>query len=232
MKVLRRSEDRGHVHHGWLNAKHSFSFGSYYDDRHLGFRDLRVINEDQVAPGAGFPSHGHQDMEIITYIIEGALEHKDSMGSGSVIRPGDVQYMSAASGVMHSEFNHSKQEKVHLLQIWILPKVRGGKPAYAEKHFPLESRLNQLCPIATADGKSGSLHIRQDANVYASILEAEKTVSLDLANGRHLWVQVAKGELLVNGERLKAGDGLAISQENKIIFNGLDRAEFIIFDLS
>ena len=232
MQTIRRSEDRGHADHGWLKAKHSFSFSNYYDDRFLGFRDLRVINEDQVEGGGGFPTHGHKNMEIITYILEGSLEHKDSMGTGSVIKPGDVQYMSAGTGVMHSEFNHSKVEKVHLLQIWILPAHQGATPAYDQKFYSVEKRLNQLALIASESGGEGAIKIRQDAKIYASILESGKALELSLDPKRYAWVQVARGEIEVNGEVLKAGDGLSLSNERSLKILGKDRAEFLIFDLN
>ena len=232
MMYLRKSEERGHADHGWLKAKHSFSFSSYYDDRFLGFRDLRVINEDQVLGGGGFPTHGHQNMEIITYILEGALEHKDSMGTGSVIRPGDVQYMSAASGVMHSEFNHSKTDKVHLLQIWVLPEHQGGSPRYDQKHYSEADRNNKLKLIASHDGQDNSISVRQDMSLYASLLDPSQSVSLELKEGRHAWLQLAKGKLEVNGEEIKAGDGLAFSKEPKIDIKALEKSEFLVFDLA
>ena len=232
MMYLRKSDERGYADHGWLKAKHSFSFSSYYDDRFLGFRDLRVINEDQVLGGGGFPTHSHKNMEIITYILEGALEHRDSMGTGSVIRPGDVQYMSAASGVSHSEFNHSKTNRVHLLQIWILPEHQGGDPRYDQKNFDESTRLNQLKLIVSRDGREGSISVRQDMNLYASLLEPEKTVSLSIKEGRHAWLQLAKGKIDVNGEEIEAGDGLAFSDESKIEIRALEKAEFLLFDLA
>jgi redox-sensitive bicupin YhaK (pirin superfamily) len=229
---IRKSEDRGHADHGWLNAKHTFSFGGYYDNRFVGFRDLRVINEDQVEADMGFPTHAHKDMEILTYVLEGALQHKDSMGNGSVIRPGDVQYMSAGSGVNHSEFNHSREEPVHLLQIWILPEKRGEIPAYDQKSFSRESRLNQLGLLASKDGRQNSIQIRQDVNLYGSLLDAQKTTSLKLEPKRFAWIQVAQGEIEVNGEVLAAGDGAAIGQTEVLNFKGLAKtSEFLVFDL-
>jgi redox-sensitive bicupin YhaK (pirin superfamily) len=233
MMNIRRSEERGHADHGWLNAKHTFSFSSYYDDRFIGFRDLRVINEDRVAAHEGFGTHGHKDMEIITYILEGALQHKDSMGNGAVIVPGDVQYMSAGTGVMHSEFNHSQTEEVHLLQIWILPEKRGEKPTYGQKHFDEAARLNQLKLVASKDGRAESIQIRQNISLYASLLDGKKTLELPLAAKRHAWVQVAKGEIEVNGQTLKTGDGVAVSNTENLSFTGVaDRSEFLVFDLA
>ncbi len=232
MMYLRKSDERGEADHGWLKAKHSFSFSSYYDNRYLGFRDLRVINEDQVLGGGGFPTHSHKDMEIVTYILEGALEHKDSMGTGSIIRPGDVQYMSAGSGVNHSEFNHSKTDRVHLLQIWILPEKQGGSPRYDQKHFAEADRTNQLRLIASHDGRDNSISIRQNASLYASLLESGKTVTHEIAEGRHVWLQLARGKLEVNGEPIEAGDGLAFVKESTIEIKGTEKAEFILFDLA
>lgn len=233
MMNLRKSEERGHAHHGWLNAKHTFSFSNYYDDRFLGFRDLRVINEDQVAGGGGFAPHPHRDMEILTYILEGELAHKDSMGNGSVIKPGDVQYMSAGTGVMHSEFNHSPTDTVHLLQIWIMPEKRGEKPAYAQEHYDEASRKNQLKLIASKDGREGSIQIRQSLNLYASLLDEGKSLDLSVAAGRHVWVQVARGEITVEGQTLSAGDGLSVSEKTALNFKGVAKSsEFLVFDLT
>jgi redox-sensitive bicupin YhaK (pirin superfamily) len=231
MHFIRKSEERGQADHGWLKAKHSFSFGEYYDDRFLGYRDLRVINEDQVEGGGGFPTHGHQNMEIITYILSGALEHKDSMGSGSVIRPGDVQYMSAASGVMHSEFNHSKTEKVHLLQIWILPEKRGGAPLYHQKHFDSESRKNKLKLIASRSGREDSISIRQDVDLYASLMAQGSKVSFQLRAERYAWLQLARGSIKINGISLNSGDGLALSSEPHLLIEASQDSEFLLFDL-
>jgi len=228
----RLSKDRGYADHGWLKAKHSFSFGDYYDPEHMGFRSLRVINEDRVAAGEGFPTHGHRDMEIVTYVLEGALEHKDSMGNGSVIRPGDVQYMSAGSGVTHSEFNHSKQDSVHLLQIWLLPNAAKLPPRYDQKSFASELS-GRLRLIASPDGAEGSVAIRQDARIYAARLDEGKTVAATLAPGRHAWVQVALGELEVNGRTLSAGDGARISEETALDFKSRQPGtEFLLFDLA
>lgn len=232
MKYLRSSSERGYFDHGWLKTFHSFSFGEYHDRRFMGFRSLRVINEDMVSPGEGFPSHGHQNMEIITYILDGALEHKDSMGSGSVIRPGDVQYMSAASGVMHSEFNPSSEVPVHLLQIWILPDKNGGDPLYRESHFTKENRINRLCPVASPDGRDGSIAIRQNSTLYASLLENGKTINFQGKKDRYYWFQCARGSIRVEDTILNAGDGLALSEVEHIEIMGLSDAEFILFDLS
>ena len=231
MHYHRPAQDRGRFDHGWLKTAHTFSFGEYHDPRFMGFRSLRVINEDVVSPGEGFPMHPHKNMEILTYIIEGALEHRDSMGSGSVIRPGDMQYMSAASGVRHSEFNPSQEKPVHLLQIWIIPEEDGGKPLYSENHFPAEKRLNRLCPVASPDGREGSLRIRQDTILYASLLNKEMQVELTPSPGRYFWLQLAKGSLEVNGLGIGAGDGLALWEENKLVIRGIENSEFILFDL-
>jgi redox-sensitive bicupin YhaK (pirin superfamily) len=232
MIKIRDAHDRGHVDHGWLETYHTFSFANYHDPAHMEFRSLRVINEDVVQPGQGFGMHPHRDMEIITYILEGALEHKDNTGGGGVIRPGDVQYMCAGTGVMHSEFNHSKEETVHLLQIWIFPQEKGLEPSYAQRHFPREQRLNTLCPVAAGDGRSDALRIHQDAVLYASILESGQTATAELASGRHAWLQVARGELKLNGVGLAAGDGAAISEETRFSITAVSNAEFLFFDLA
>jgi len=233
MLQVRKASDRGQFDHGWLKTAHTFSFGEYYDNRFLGFRDLRVINEDRIQEGVGFPTHPHRDMEIITYVLDGELAHKDSMGNGSVIRAGDVQYMSAGSGVTHSEFNPSPTTPTHLLQIWILPKIRGAVPRYGQKQFAKQTRLNQLRLVASSDGRDESIEIRQDASLYASILEAGKTLELPLAAKRHAWIQVARGSLTINGQILNAGDGVAITDENLLVMKAasLD-AEFLVFDLT
>jgi redox-sensitive bicupin YhaK (pirin superfamily) len=233
MFTIRKASDRGTFDHGWLQTAHTFSFGQYYDNRHLGFRDLRVINEDYVAKGVGFPTHPHKDMEIITYILEGEIAHEDSMGNGSVIVPGDIQYMSAGSGVAHSEFNPSPKNRSHLLQIWILPNARAATPRYGQKHFKKEDRLNQLKLVASGDGRLDSIEIRQDISLYASILEKDKKVELQLNEGRFAWIQLAKGTLKVNGVELEAGDGLAVSQETALQFETRSEvAEFLTFDLN
>jgi redox-sensitive bicupin YhaK (pirin superfamily) len=233
MLTLRKAEDRGQFDHGWLQTAHTFSFGQYYDNRHLGFRDLRVINEDYVQEGVGFPTHPHKDMEILTYILEGEIAHEDSMGNGSIIRPGDLQYMSAGTGVSHSEFNPSPKNRSHLLQIWILPNERGATPRYGQKHFEKKDRLNQLRLVASKDGREGSIEIRQDVSLYASILEKGQKLGLALPEGRNAWIQVARGSLTVNGQALRAGDGVAISKEAKLNFEGGDEtSEFLTFDLN
>ncbi len=231
MITLRRSHERGHVNHGWLKSAHTFSFASYYDPEHMGFRVLRVINDDYVAPSAGFPTHGHKDMEIVTYVLSGALEHKDSMGNGSVIRPGDVQRMSAGTGVQHSEYNASASEQVHLLQIWILPSQNGIKPGYEQKTFAAAEKLGKLRLVASPDGNDGSVTIHQDARIYASILEPGNSVTHRLAPGRHAWVHVANGELELNGKTLGSGDAAAVSAEDVVRLTGKEKAELLLFDL-
>ncbi len=229
---IRKSEDRGHVDHGWLFARHSFSFSNYYDDRYLGFRELRVINEDIVQGGEGFPMHPHKSMEILTYILEGALEHKDSMNNHGVIRPGGVQYMSAGSGVVHSEFNASKSEPVHLLQIWILPSTLGGPPNYGQKEFKVRERKNHLVLLASPDGSEDSIVIRQNARLSAAIFDGGLTVTLPLPAERHGWLQMAKGRVRLNGQELKAGDGASFFKDGTIALETLEESEFLWFDLS
>jgi quercetin 2,3-dioxygenase len=229
MIQLRRSNERGHANHGWLDTHHSFSFDTYYDPRFMGFRTLRVINEDRVAPGNGFPTHSHRDMEIITYILEGALQHKDSMGTGSVIRPGDVQRMSAGAGVAHSEFNASKTDPVHLLQIWILPEVGGITPSYEQKAFSRDELKNRFRLVAAKDPVEGAVKIHQDVKLYASILD-DGSLTHQLGPGRHAWVQVARGQVELNGQVLKAGDGAAISAEPAVGVRG--SGELLLFDLN
>ena len=231
MLKLRKANERGHANHGWLDSYHTFSFGRYYDPQHLGFRDLRVINDDVIRGGAGFPTHGHADMEIISYVTEGALEHKDSMGSGSVIRPGDVQIMSAGSGIEHSEFNHLKEESTHLFQIWIHPEETGLTPSYAERHFDESSLANQLRPIVTTDGREGSLVIRQNASIYAGRLEAGTKLKQTLALDRHGWLQVLWGAVTINGESLASGDGVALSDESVLDIEATEAVEVLFFDL-
>jgi redox-sensitive bicupin YhaK (pirin superfamily) len=233
MFTLRKASDRGQFDHGWLKTAHTFSFGQYYDNRHLGYRDIRVINDDYVQEGVGFPTHPHKDMEILTYILEGQIAHEDSMGNGSVIKPGDVQYMSAGTGVTHSEFNPSPKERAHLLQIWILPNARGQAPRYDQMQFPKETRLNQLRLVASGDGRNQSIAIRQDLSLYVSVLEAGKKLELPLKEGRHAWIQIASGELNVNGNALSEGDGLAVSKEALLTFETQkNSAEFLVFDLN
>jgi quercetin 2,3-dioxygenase len=232
MITIRKSEERGHFDLGWLDTYHTFSFDQYYDPAHMHFRSLRVINEDRVAPGQGFPTHSHRDMEIITYILSGALEHRDSMGNGSVIRPGDVQRMTAGTGVSHSEFNPSDSEGVHLLQIWILPKAHGLTPGYEEKHFAEGERRGRLRLIASEDGREGSVAINQDARVYATLLEAGQVFTHALPPNRHAWIQLARGTLRLNGLELKQGDGAAVRGESDLTIETHDQAELLLFDLA
>jgi redox-sensitive bicupin YhaK (pirin superfamily) len=232
MIELRKSGERGHANHGWLDSYHSFSFADYHDPRHMGFASLRVINEDVVQPGQGFGTHGHRDMEIITYILAGALEHKDSMGNGSIIRPGDVQRMSAGTGVRHSEFNPSPEELVHLLQIWIEPAVTGIAPGYEEKHFDAASKRGRLRLIAAGDGRDGSVTVHQDAAVYAALLDGAEHATHALAPGRKAYVHVARGGVKVNGQALGAGDAVKISGEPAITLNNGKDAEVLLFDLN
>ena len=232
MISLRKNTDRGHADHGWLNSWHTFSFAGYHDPEHMGFGDLRVINDDTVAPGQGFGTHGHRDMEIISYVLDGALEHKDSMGNGSVIRPGDVQRMSAGRGVRHSEFNGSQTEPVHFLQIWIEPNVTGIAPGYEEKHFTAGEKRGRLRLVASPDGGDGSVTIHQDTRVYAALLDGAETATHTLAPGRRAYVHVALGEVSVNGQALGAGDGARISGESQITFNNGKQAEVLLFDLT
>jgi redox-sensitive bicupin YhaK (pirin superfamily) len=232
MIELRRAGERGHANHGWLDSYHSFSFADYYDPRHMGFGSLRVINEDRVQPGAGFGTHGHRDMEIISYVLEGALAHKDSMGNGSTIVPGDVQRMSAGTGVRHSEFNNEPAGVTHFLQIWIEPSVRGIAPGYEQKHFDAGARRGRLRLIASPDGRDGSLTIHQDAFVYAALIDGAERAVHSLAAGRRAYVHVARGELSVNGEGLAAGDALKASGLAQIALENGRRAEVLLFDLA
>lgn len=232
MITLRPGNERGHANHGWLDTYHTFSFANYYDRRHMGFRDLRVINEDWVQPGQGFGTHSHRDMEIITYVLEGALEHKDSLGNGSVITPGEVQRMSAGTGIAHSEFNPSPTEPVHLLQIWILPNRQGVEPSYEQKTIPTEEKLGQLRLIAAPDGREGAVMIHQDVALYASILKPGDRVSHGLSPDRHAWLQVVQGSLALNGLPLAAGDGAATSGESSLEIHSEAGAEILLFDLN
>ena len=232
MITIRKSEDRGHFDMGWLNTYHTFSFDRYYDPAHMHFRSLRVINEDRVAPGQGFPAHSHADMEIITYILEGALEHRDSMGTGSVIRPGDVQRMSAGTGVAHSEFNPSESEGVHLLQVWIMPRARNLPPSYEQKTFSEDERRGGLRLVASEDGSDGSVTIQQDARVYAAILDPDSTIEHALSADRRAWIQVARGSLSVNGHGINQGDGVAVTNERLVKLVSADDAELLLFDLA
>ena len=232
MITIRRSNERGGGDFGWLNTKHTFSFDTYHDPRFMGFRSLRVINEDWVQGGHGFPMHPHRDMEIITYVLEGALEHKDSMGNGSTIRPGDGQRMSAGTGVRHSEANSSESDPAHLLQIWIQPDRSGHKPGYEQKAFPEAEKRGKLRLIASPDGRDGSVRINQDARLYVSLLKPGETVKHELAGGRYAWVQVAKGSVEVNGKALSQGDGAAVSEEQELAVKGTSEAEILLFDLA
>lgn len=231
MIQVRKSGDRGHARHGWLDSYHTFSFANYYDPRFTGYRDLLVINEDRVEPGQGFGKHGHQDMEIISYVLEGDLAHKDSTGSGSVLGPGDVQRMSAGKGVRHSEFNHSKEKPVHFLQIWITPREEGIKPSYEERSFTTEQKRNRLKLIASPTGEDGSLTLHQDARLFATILEEGKDVGHELGRNRYGWIQVARGSITVNGVALEAGDGAAISDEAPLRLRASRESEALLFDL-
>ncbi len=232
MITIRKSQERGHFDHGWLNTYFTFSFADYYDPQHVHFRTLRVLNDDRVAADAGFPEHPHRDMEIVTYVLEGALEHRDNMGNGSVIRPGDVQYMSAGSGVTHSEFNASKTEPVHLLQIWMFPEKKGMKPAYDQKNFAREDKQGKLRLVASPDGREGSVTIRQDNELYATVLGAGESVRHDLKPKRHAFVQVARGSVKLSGTKLGEGDGAAISEEKTVELTGVQDAEVLLFDLA
>jgi redox-sensitive bicupin YhaK (pirin superfamily) len=231
MITIRKAEERGHFDFGWLNTYHSFSFGDYYDPTHTRFRTLRVINEDVVQPGHGFPRHGHRDMEIVTYILQGALEHRDSMGTGSIIRRGDAQRMSAGTGVMHSEANPSPDAPVHLLQIWILPREQGLTPEYEEKKFSDEDKRNKLRLIVSPNGADDSVKIHQDAKIYASLLDERQELVHPLENGRGAWLQVAAGAVTLNGIDLKQGDGAAVNDESSVRITAPQPAEFLLFDL-
>jgi hypothetical protein len=232
MLTIRKGNDRGHADYGWLNTYHTFSFGDYVDPAHMGFSDLRVINDDRVQPGEGFGTHPHRDMEIITYVLEGALEHKDSMGNGSVIRYGDVQYMSAGTGVLHSEFNPSANEPVHLLQIWILPHERGGQPRYDQKHYPSAEKQGQWRLVASPEGQDASIAIRQDARLYARILSAGEQADYQPEAGRKAFLHVARGGVRINGQPLAEGDGVSVLQEEAIQMEATSDAEVLLFDLA
>lgn len=231
MLEVRRSDERGFADHGWLQSYHSFSFADYYDPANMGFSALRVINDDTVAPGTGFGMHGHRDMEIITYILDGALAHKDNMGNGSVIRPGDVQRMSAGTGVLHSEFNHEKAASTHLLQIWIEPNQRGIRPGYEEKHFAPAEKRGRLRLIASHDAREGSVKIHQQADLYAGLFDGAEHFELPVAAGRRLYVHLAQGELTVNGQRLQGGDALTLTGESQLVVGEGNQAEVLVFDL-
>ena len=231
MIKIRKAGDRGHFNHGWLDTYHTFSFADYQDAANMGFRKLRVINEDVVAPGMGFPTHSHRDMEIITYVLEGAVEHKDSMGNTGVIRPGDVQRMSAGSGVTHSEFNPSKKEPLHLLQIWIFPEKNSQSPSYEQKSFTDSHKNGKFTLVASPDAAQGSVAVHQDVCLYVSILKEGESAKMNLKPGRYAWVQVAQGELIVNGKELKLSDGAAISDETTLEFAARKDSEILVFDL-
>ncbi|MEW5889894.1 MAG: pirin family protein [Pseudomonadota bacterium] len=228
---LRPGNERGHANHGWLDTYHSFSFADYYDPDEMGWSVLRVINEDRVQPGMGFDTHGHRDMEIVTYVLAGALKHQDSMGNGAVIRPGEVQRMSAGRGVLHSEFNASREEPVHLLQIWIQPKVTGIRPSYEQKYFAPEEKRGRLCIVASPDGREGSVTIHQDAALHAALLAPGETVAYELVPGRRAYVHLVRGEADVNGMRLTGGDGAKIADETRLAIVAAGEAEVLLFDL-
>ncbi len=231
MIELRPSADRGYADHGWLKSFHSFSFAGYQDPQHMGFGPLRVINEDRIAPGTGFGTHGHRDMEIISYVFEGALAHKDSMGNGSVIRPGDVQRMSAGSGVMHSEFNHEQAGETHFLQIWIEPSQRGIAPGYEERHFDDASKRGRLVLIASPDGAQGSVRLHQDARVHAGLFDGGEQTELTVAEGRRVYLHVGRGSVEINGQRLVSGDAAKFTGERQFRLSGGQQAEVLLFDL-
>jgi quercetin 2,3-dioxygenase len=232
MITLRKAGERGHAEHGWLDSWHTFSFGDYYDPRHMGFRSLRVINEDRVTAGKGFPTHPHRDMEILTYVLDGALQHKDSMGNGSVMRSGDVQRMTAGTGVSHSEFNGSRDTPVHFLQIWILPESRNLQPGYEQKNFSSEERQGKFKVVAARDGADGAVVVHQDMKLLAGLFAEGEQASYALAPGRHAWLHVARGALRVNGVELGAGDALQVSDEAQLELTGVQNAEVLLFDLS
>ncbi len=231
MITLRKSEERGHANHGWLDSHHSFSFAGYQDPQHMGFGPLRVINEDRITPGAGFGTHGHKDMEIISYVLEGELAHQDSIGTGSVIRPGDVQRMSAGSGVQHSEFNHSQEKGAHFLQIWIEPNVTGIAPSYEEKRFAVEEKQGRLRLVASGDGRDGSVLIHQDACLYAGLFDGGQSVEMPIAPGRLAYVHAVRGEVIVNGTLLQAGDAAKFTAEERLHIANGSQAEVLVFDL-
>jgi len=232
MITIRKSDDRGHADHGWLDTRFTFSFADYYDPEHVHFRTLRVMNDDRIAGGGGFPTHPHRDMEIVTYVLEGALAHKDSMGNGSVIRPGDVQYMSAGTGVAHSEFNASEKDTVHLYQIWMFPDKKNYTPMYDQKHFSEGDKRGKLRLVVSPDGREGSVKIHQDNEIYATVLAPGESVRHTLKKDRHAYVQVARGSVTLNGQTLETGDGGAISAEKSVVLTGVKDAEVLLFDLA
>jgi redox-sensitive bicupin YhaK (pirin superfamily) len=231
MIAIRRSDERGHANHGWLDSKHSFSFADYHDPAHMHFGPLRVINEDRIAGGQGFGTHGHRDMEIVTYVLDGALSHRDSMGNGSTIRPGDVQRMSAGTGVMHSEFNASQEDLLHLLQIWIIPKRAGDQPGYEEKRFSDADKRGRLRVVVSPDGRDGSVTIHADASIHAGLFDGAERAEYSLAAGRAAYVHIARGALTVNGEALKAGDAAMITDASVVTLENGEGAEVLLFDL-
>ena len=232
MITIRKSDERGHANHGWLDTRFTFSFAEYFDAKHVEFRTLRVMNDDRVAGGGGFPTHPHRDMEIVTYVLEGALEHRDSMGNGSVIKPGDIQYMGAGTGVTHSEFNGSETEPVHLYQIWMFPEKQGLKPTYGQRNFSEAEKRGKLRLLVSADGRDGSVKIRQSNDLYATVLGAGEMVKHELKPERHAYVQVARGSVTLNGKKLETGDGAAISEEKSLELAGVEKAEVLLFDLA
>jgi redox-sensitive bicupin YhaK (pirin superfamily) len=232
MIQIRRAQERGHTQWGWLDSWHTFSFGDYYDPKHAGFRSLRVLNDDRVQPGRGFGTHGHRDMEILSYVLEGALEHKDSSGGGGVIRPGEIQFMRAGSGVQHSEYNHSRSEPVHFLQVWIVPNARGLEPTYGQQAFDRKQASRSFVLLASRDGREGTLQVAQDADVWMTQLAEGERRELSLAPGRFAWIHVARGSVSVNGTLLGEGDGAGVSGEAALHFVGGDTAEVLVFDLN
>jgi quercetin 2,3-dioxygenase len=232
MVTIRRATGRMHTHLGWLDSRHTFSFGEHHDPRYMGFRALRVINEDRVAPGRGFGTHSHRDMEILSYVLEGALRHEDSMGTGSIIRPGELQRMTAGTGVLHSEQNASDTDAVHFLQIWIQPARQRLQPGYEQRAFPLKDRANQFLLLASGDGRDDSIPIHQDADLYSTVLTAGGRATLPLREGRHVWVQIARGSVRLNGHDLAGGDGAAIADESTVALQSPEPAEVLLFDLA
>jgi redox-sensitive bicupin YhaK (pirin superfamily) len=232
MISMRKGSERGHYDHGWLKTYHTFSFADYYDSKYMGFRSLRVINEDWIQPDREFPTHPHRDMEIISYIIEGELTHKDSMGNESVIHRGEIQRMTAGKGILHSEANKSKTEAVHLLQIWILPQEKGLTPEYEQKKYPASDRIGQFQLLASPDGRDRSLTIYQDVNLYGAIILSKKSIAFDLDFGRYAWVQIVNGRVDLNGQTLESGDGAGVGEENSLQFTAREKSEILIFDLA
>jgi redox-sensitive bicupin YhaK (pirin superfamily) len=232
MMTIRRAEARGRTKIGWLDSRHSFSFGDYYDPEHMGFRALRVINDDRVRGGAGFGMHPHRDMEIVTYLLEGSLEHQDSLGTGSVIRPGEVQRMTAGTGILHSEYNPSRTEAAHLLQVWLLPEREGLQPGYEQRAFPEVERTGRLCLVAAHDGRDGAVTIHTDVDLYAGLFAGGETVTHSLRAGRSAWVQIARGAVRLNGEELRAGDGAAVRDEQTLELVATEAADLLLFDLA